>query len=249
MSDTANLKGTVITTRGLQLIAKLAGAAGEMEFTGVKVGTGYPQEGTDPSELTHLVSYKMDGMIAEYGYDDETKDAYVIMQLTNTDIESGFIMTEIGLYAEDPDLGEILYAYLDLSDDPNHIMPAETGRIKTVQMKLHVIVGEATEIHATINPNSQVTRKELNKVIGTILTNIEIPISGWQEQTYTIENAEITPVSTIYVGYAFDSIFAAQKANIRGKTEAGKLILSAKKTPAQTLVLDEVRILNLREAI
>ena len=132
MNENANLDGTVITTRGLQLIAKLVGAEAQMEFTAVKVGTGHPEEGEDPSSLIHLVEYKMDGMIAEYGYDDETKDAYVTMQLTNTEIESGFVMTEIGVYARDPDLGEILYAYLDLSDDPNHIMPAETGRIKTV---------------------------------------------------------------------------------------------------------------------
>lgn len=166
----ANSEGTIITTRGLQLITKLAGARGQIEFTNVKVGTGRLPIGTDPAELTHLITYKMDGMIAGYGYDEEAKDAYVVMQIVNEGIESGFIMTEVGLYAKDPDLGEILYAYVDLSNDPNHIMPAENGRSKTVQIKLHVIVGEVTELHAVINPLSQVTREEFDRELNTKVT-------------------------------------------------------------------------------
>lgn len=166
----ANSEGTIITTRGLQLITKLAGARGQIEFTNVKVGTGRLPVGTDPAELTHLITYKMDGMIAGYGYDEEAKDAYVVMQIENEGIESGFIMTEVGLYAKDPDLGEILYAYVDLSNDPNHIMPAENGRSKTVQIKLHVIVGEVTELHAVINPLSQVTREEFDRELMTKVT-------------------------------------------------------------------------------
>ena len=162
----SNSGGTIITTRGLQLITKLAAAKDQMQFTNVKVGTGNPPEGTDPSGLTHLAAYKMDGMIAEYGYDEEEHSAYVVMQLTNTSVEVGFVMTEIGLYAMDPDLGEILYAYVDLSDDPNYIMPAENGRSKTVQIKLHVFVGEVTQIVATINPLAQVTRAEFDLELG-----------------------------------------------------------------------------------
>ena len=174
----SNSGGTIITTRGLQLITKLAAARDQMNFTNVKIGTGSPPEGTDPSALTHLAAYKMDGMIAEYGYDEEEQSAYVVMQLTNTSVEVGFVMTEIGLYAMDPDLGEILYAYVDLSDDPNYIMPAENGRSKTVQIKLHVFVGEVTQIVATINPISQVTRAEFEKALSTLGLRIGQVIIG-----------------------------------------------------------------------
>lgn len=164
-----NQKGTVITTLGLQLLAKLASIEGTaLEFAGVEIGTGSPGEGENPSEFTELVSYKMDGKIAEYGYDEAVKDGYVVMQITNYTVQTGFVMTEIGLYAIDPDLGRILYAYLDLSDDPNYIMPAENGRSKIVQMKLHVIVGETTEIHATIDPISQVTYERFQKEVARL---------------------------------------------------------------------------------
>lgn len=157
---------TVITTRGLQLLARLASGAEQLEFTGVKVGTGVVPDGTDPAQLMHLVSYKMDGMIADYGYDQETDDAFVVMQITNAGITSGFVMTEVGLFAMDPDRGEILYAYVDLSEDPNYIMPEENGRAKTVQIKMHVVVGEAANITATINPLSQVTMEAFQRELG-----------------------------------------------------------------------------------
>lgn len=182
-----NNEGVIITTRGLQLLTKLAASAGKLEFTKVKVGTGRPPDGTDPSGLTHLVMYKMDGMIADYGYDSEAMDGYVVMQISNAEIVSGFIMTEIGLYATDPDLGEILYAYVDLSNDPNHIMPAENGRSKTVQFKLHLIVGETKEIHAIINPNSQVTRAVLDKELEKKVEIIVVP----QGKDVSVENRKI----------------------------------------------------------
>ena len=163
MAEKSNVEGVTITARGLQLIAKLTAAKMKMEFTSAKVGTGVLPDGANAYDLTHLVAYKMDGRIAGYGYDDDAKDAYVVMQISNEQIETGFVMTEAGIYAKDPDLGEILYGYLDLSEDPNYIMPAENGRFKTVQIKMHVIVGEVQEISATINPLSQVTREELQK--------------------------------------------------------------------------------------
>ncbi len=86
-----------------------------------------------------------------------------------------------------------------------------------------------------------------DKLKGKILSDITIPGDGWTDLTYVIEDQEITEGSTIYIGYGYDSIPAAQKANIRGKAEAGRLILTAKKAPASDLVIDELRILNLKE--
>lgn len=355
MAEKSNIDGVTITARGLQLITKLVAAESQMEFSSVKVGTGILAAGMNPYELTNLVQYKMDGMIAGYGYDEEAMDAYVVMQLSNNQVETGFVMTEVGLYAMDPDLGEILYGYLDLSNDPNYIMPAENGRSKTVQIKLHIIVGEVNEIKASINPLSQVTREELEKelekrvsiqggdisdtiinpenppeiegeavkypeieesgttkgILGKIQRWVEslkddkvdkmggdtsetavsvinestdafpVPMSGdktktlwgklkkwqqdclakfgerlpgetipaesWNELTYTIEHESIKKGSTVYIGYTFESIPAAQKANIRGKTEQGKLILVAAKAPPTDIEIEEIRVLNLNE--
>ena len=192
---------TVITTRGLQLLARLASGAEQLEFTGIKVGTGVVPDGTDPAQLMHLVSYKMDGMIADYGYDQETDDAFVVMQITNAGITSGFVMTEVGLFAMDPDRGEILYAYVDLSEDPNYIMPEENGRAKTVQIKMHVVVGEAANITATINPLSQVTmeafQRELGKKTDSEGGDISDAVAGFETPGAEIKYPELEPGGSV----------------------------------------------------
>lgn len=225
-----NYEGVVTTKKGLRLLAKLATSAEKLVFTCVKVGTGLLQEGIDPSDLLDLVTYKMDGMIADYGYDDESEDSYVVMQVVNTGVKEGFIMTEIGLYAEDPDLGEILYAYVDLSNDPNHIMPSENGRSKTVQVKLHIIVGEAKEIQAIINPSAQITREVFEREVFMIKERIlalretriiVLPSSGWSASapyTQTVQvsgvTAEDTPIISLYhpAGTTYEEEKAAKKA-------------------------------------
>lgn len=169
MSDKRK-EGVIITMKGLQLITKLAAGVGALEISAVKVGTGILPEDTDPLTMDDVISYKMDGVIADFGYDSDTKNGYVMMQLSNDGLENGFVMTEIGLYAIDPDLGEILYAYVDMSDDPNYIMPAENGRHKLVQMKLHVIVDGTQGITAVINPAAQITKEVFDQEIQNIVT-------------------------------------------------------------------------------
>ena len=104
----------------------------------------------------------------------------------------------------------------------------------------------AVEIEQLYN-NTLYNKTAVEQVKGKLLTNLTIPADGWNDLTFIIEDDQITESSTVYIGYNFDSIPAAQKANIRGKAEAGRLVLVAKKAPAEALVVDEIRILNLRE--
>mgnify|MGYP003254293562 FL=1 len=97
--------------------------------------------------------------------------------------------------------------------------------------------------------NTVFNRRTAEKAAGSLITGITIPASGWKDLTYTIENAAIQADSIVHIGYAFDSVPAAQKANIRGRTEAGKLILVAKKVPAGDLAVDEILIQNLKGGV
>lgn len=79
---------------------------------------------------------------------------------------------------------------------------------------------------------------------GERLPGETIPAESWNELTYTIEHESIKKGSTVYIGYTFESIPAAQKARIRGKTEQGKLILVAAKAPSTDIEIEEIRVLN-----
>lgn len=103
-----------------------------------------------------------------------------------------------------------------------------------------------TDVEKLFN-NTIYNKAKAEQALGKVRKNLNIPASGWQNLEYVIEDPAITERSTVYVGYAFESVPIAQKAGIRGRTEAQKLVLVAKKVPAQDLLIDELRILNLEE--
>ena len=153
--------GTVITKKGVKLLAKLMATKAALTFTRISVGTGKILNGYDPSEMIDLVQYKMDGAISKCNTDNDT--AKITMQISSMGIESGFVISEVGVYAEDPDEGEILYSYIDLSDDPQYIYAEGGQAIKFVEITLEVVVGAETKVTAYINPESMITRDELEK--------------------------------------------------------------------------------------
>ena len=73
-------------------------------------------------------------------------------------METGFFATGILLYAQDPDEGEIPYAYLRMEDGPEWIRPASSLVGKLATFDLIAVVGEVGEVFADIDPDSILTR-------------------------------------------------------------------------------------------
>ncbi len=155
------MAGTVITKKGMQLLVKLIASESILEFTRVAVGTGAIQKGYDPASMVDLAQYKMDGMISECQAEGDM--AKITMQISSQGIKTGFTMTEMGVFAEDPDLGEILYAYLDMGEDPQYIYAEGGDAVKFMEVTLEVAIEAATKVSTYINPASMVLRKEFDE--------------------------------------------------------------------------------------
>ena len=199
------------------LITKLLASDGEMEFSRVAVGTGSAPPETDTPSLQDLVSYKMDGVIAEVKPDLEHQQASVRFQVNSINVEESFVVTEAGVYAKDPDEGEILYAYLDMSDDPQMVYDSESAISKFLEMTLVVVVGTVEKITAVINPQSLVSREDFDKEISSlqegktyiVVTDVEIPVENWEKNTFyrtSNKSGAIIPGSGVikaspYLGY------------------------------------------------
>lgn len=150
--------GTVVTRKGLQLIAKLVASETALTFTRVAIGTGKAPGGYDPGSMTGLNEYKMDGSIASHSASGD--EASVVMQISSIGVETGFTITEAGLFATDPDEGEILYAYLDMSADPQYMYPENNAISKFIELTLVVKIGEVQSVTAVINPGSLITEEK-----------------------------------------------------------------------------------------
>ncbi len=101
-----NFIGTQLTKKGLALIAK---SGLTVTFTKAETGSGIYDEKEDISTMTELKKKKQSFSINSALKKTETQ-ANVKFVVSNKELTEGYLFTEIGLYALDPDEGEILYA-------------------------------------------------------------------------------------------------------------------------------------------
>ena len=157
------MKGTIITKSGIALIAKLLASKQQLVFTRAAVGTGAVPAGYDPGSMVNLNQYKMDAEIS--GYSAEGEEATVVFQISSVNIEEGFIITEAGLFAEDADQGEILYAYLDLTDDPQYVYAKNSLIQKFAEIEFKTLIGSIENMTVIMSPGALVTREEFDEAI------------------------------------------------------------------------------------
>jgi len=140
--------GTILTTKGLALQAKVqTGTA--LNFTKVKIGDGQLGSGQSLEALTDLISPKKTldiSAVAVIG--DGTSRVRAVV--TNTGLAAGFFVREIGLFATDPDDGEILYCVANAGNECDYL-PTPTSVAVEQTLDILTAIGNATNVTAVIN--------------------------------------------------------------------------------------------------
>ena len=140
--------GLFFTNRGRALQAK-AQTGVELNFTRIGVGDGQ-LGGQAIDELTALISEKKSLTLNKFKTLPSGK-AVVGGILSNQGLVTGFYWRELGLFATDPDLGEILYCYGNAGALAEYI-PAEGGaEILEKQVNVVSLIGNASNVSATID--------------------------------------------------------------------------------------------------
>lgn len=107
----AKYKSIVTTEAGLALIENAAYMGGSIQFTALKTGNGTYDDTENLAAATDLKN-----VCQTFGVGSVTnKNGNVIVRavIDNVNLEAGYVMTEIGLYASNPGSGEdILYAII-----------------------------------------------------------------------------------------------------------------------------------------
>lgn len=154
--------GSYLTEKGNALIGKLLATEGTLKFTKVTAGDGSIPSGKSPESMTALGNYVTDGLIASVG-SSGTGEASVVVQISSIDLAQGFSCTELGLWAEDPDEGDILYAYLCLQQHPEWIRADADAVNKLATFTIVTIVKNVALVTAIINPEAFATMDDLAK--------------------------------------------------------------------------------------
>ncbi|MGG4090575.1 phage tail protein [Paenibacillus lautus] len=117
--------------------------------------------------------------------------------LSNQDVTTGFYFRELGLYALDPDEGEILYWYANAGDTADYIPPTNTGDVISKTIDMLVYVGTAANVTLTIDQNlAYVTHDELDEALDGLGTPSGTA-SGTVVNGNTAYTASLTPALTI----------------------------------------------------
>ena len=136
-----------ITTKGKRLLAKAqVGAA--ISFTKAQIGSGTLTEGTDILGLTSLIQSVKELNIS--GLSVSKESAQITMGFSNEGVSAPFYWKEIGLFANDPDEGEILYAYGYAGDNPDYISTYSAAPMEFLFTMIVQISG-AAEVTAVID--------------------------------------------------------------------------------------------------
>ena len=150
-------------------------AQATLSFSRVAVGTGRVPSGYDAQNMTGLNEYKMDATIESCGVSTEQSDvAYIVTQISSVGVSTGFAITEAGVFATDPDDGEILYAYLDLTQDPQYIYASTDAISKFAEITFNVLVGSVTSVTAIVSPGALVKKSEFDN-LKTRVEDVETP--------------------------------------------------------------------------
>lgn len=150
----AEFKQVVITHKGQALISKLMSGSGTAEFTAIKISdTSYTDEQLEG--LTSLGSIKQVVPISKV---TRTNDVAVQVEgaISNTDLKAGYYMRTLGLFAKDPNEGEILYAVTSASQAG--YMPPYNGRTTSgAFFRLVTTIGNAKNVTLQVNPSAVAT--------------------------------------------------------------------------------------------
>lgn len=191
MAEWSNVSMTDV---GAALQAKVNAGKTKLTFTKIKVGSGV--NATNPLALTDVISSKWE--TTNFVVKLEGKIVSVDTVITNTGIHEAFRMSEIGLFAQDPDKGEILYAYL--TDPEPDRMPAEGGSVVVSQeLTIGMVFSNTGNVSLTVNIGALITREQLTEAVKQHNTDISShpPITDQIKAILGSANWKDSPASTL----------------------------------------------------
>lgn len=154
----AGWNNATMTDVGEALQAKVNAGLTKLTFTKIKVGSGVST--TNVQALTDVIASKWETI--NFTVKRDGKVVTVDTFITNTGITEAFRMTEIGLFAQDPDKGEVLYCYL--TDSEPDRMPAEGGStVVSQELSLGMTFSNSGNVTLTVNMGALVTREQLEQ--------------------------------------------------------------------------------------
>ena len=181
-------ENTVLTDKGRSLMAKLT-QGNSLNITKAVAGVGFVTPGL-LAKQTEVTDPKQSLTFKPVSY-PETGKCAITVSLKNDGIATGYAATQVGLYATDPDEGEIL---LFISQSPSAErgtdIPSETEMPGySSEWTFYLQYGQADGVTVTVDPANTVSQKEMEDYVAANVggkrasrLTVGTSASGWTEK-------------------------------------------------------------------
>lgn len=224
----AEFSKLVITNKGQALLAKMIAGSGHIEFTKVSVSsTAYTDAQLEG--LASLFDVKQTSLISKVTRTNEVA-IKVEAAFTNTELTAGYYMRALGLYAVDPDVGEILYA-VTRETSGNCYMPAYNGiTVSGAYVQLVTTVGNAENVSLEVDQAAVATIGDIQALEAEI-ADLKAFVGYTDGDIYGVEvdfaNKKFTRLAGAVnrtPGEGFDNILCFGGRKRCNVTNAGKVV-------------------------
>lgn len=147
-----------LTQNGIALMVK-AFCGAEIQFTKLKIGSGSSRD-IDVKTLTDLINPIKNINISRMDRNDNNI-ILVGAGYDNSEVENDITWNEVGVYATDPDEGEILFAYVNTEDALEIIKSNQSGVSIENNLSVMLLISSDINVTAVITSIQYASKQEL----------------------------------------------------------------------------------------
>lgn len=183
-----------------------------VEFLKAKVGNGIVPSGTDPADLTDIISEKMEVEITDIQQAERTLKMTV--QVSNESLTTGFYLTEIAIFVNDNGT-QVLYWYIGKDNGIPVHDSTKPMKYKNI-LNIEVSSTPVTTVNYT-GKDLWIDEETLNAKFGTkekeILEGIQLARTLGLEYGGELNNSNTKKLNTVYYDTQNKSFFKCFREN------------------------------------
>jgi hypothetical protein len=161
--------GFCVTKQGRDLIAKLV-AGKKLELSRIMVGSGSCPDDEVPREMKDLAEPVAAATSTTPVYDGNTvKMTIEYRSDLNGGLDHGFWLREFGVYAFDPDDGEVLIYYGCLGDYPQWVSAYSATSVDVRRFPVVIAIGDDSGVETDFNCEAWMTAEDVEIYCNTMM--------------------------------------------------------------------------------
>lgn len=180
----AEFSKLVITQNGQALMAKMIAGTGNIEFTKICASSTQYTE-NQLSALTALSNVKQTTLVSKVTVTNNV-GIKIETAFSNADLKTGYYMRTLGLYAVDPDVGEILYSVCIETTNNCYIPPYNGVTLTGAYIQMYQTVGNADSVSLEVDAGATATIGDV-KALEAEIADLKAFVGMTDDDIYGVE--------------------------------------------------------------